>query len=111
MPEDNASSAVLDRIKRQVSQDEIRVTQHAQQEMVEDGYSLDEVLEGIQNAIVLEEYPQHRRGACCLLGGRTTAGRPIHVVCSVGREVVILITVYEPKPPKWVTPTGRRKTP
>jgi hypothetical protein len=35
-------------------------------------------------------------------------GRPLHVACTTGRPMVTIITVYEPKPPKWVTPSKRR---
>jgi hypothetical protein len=56
----------------------------------------------------LENYPEHRRGACCLLSGFTHGGRRIHIVCTTARPVLIIITVYEPRPPKWVTPTRRR---
>ena len=84
------------------------MTQHAQQEMAEEEIMLGEVLQALANGQVLEDYPQHRRGACCLVGGWTQAGRPLHVVCTTARPVLIIITAYEPKPPKWVTPTQRR---
>ncbi|MBI3972422.1 MAG: DUF4258 domain-containing protein [Chloroflexi bacterium] len=57
---------------------------------------------------MLENYPEHRRGACCLIGGTTSTGRPIHVVCTTARPMLIIITAYEPQPPKWITPTQRR---
>ena len=68
----------------------------AQQEMVEEGVSLDDVLEAISQGQVLEDYPRHRRGACCLLYGLTREGRAIHVVCTTDRPTLIIITVYEP---------------
>ena len=43
----------------------IRVTQHAQQEMTEEQVSLDEVLEVVLTRASLWNYPQHRREACC----------------------------------------------
>jgi hypothetical protein len=75
--------------------------------MVEDDVSLRDVLEAIGTAGILEDYPTHRRGACCLLSGSTRAGRPLHVVCTTTRPILVIITVYEPKPPKWTTPTQR----
>ena len=75
--------------------------------MAED-VALGELLEALASAVVLEDYPEHRRGACCLVLGYTKRGRPLHVVCTSGLPVVVVITVYEPKPPKWVTPTERR---
>lgn len=86
----------------------LRVTQHAQEEMDAEDISLDEVLAAIADGHIIEDYPTHRRGACCLIFGTTPAHRPLHIVCTTDRPVLIIITVYEPLPPKWVTPTERR---
>ncbi len=100
--------AVLERIRAQVDVEDIRVTQHAQQEMIEEDIALNEVLQAISMGQILEDYPEHRRGACCLLYGLTRRGRALHVVCMTAQPILIVITVYEPRPPKWVTPTQRR---
>jgi Domain of unknown function (DUF4258) len=73
-------------LAQQAAQEILRVTQHA-------------------------HYPDHRRGACCLLCGYTDSGRPLHLVCTTLQSPVILITVYEPKLPKWETPTQRGRKP
>ncbi|MDH5186504.1 MAG: DUF4258 domain-containing protein [candidate division WOR-3 bacterium] len=99
---------LLAQIKKQASTENIRITQHAQQEMVEENIKLDEVLEAIATGQILENYPEHRRGACCLLNGSTKNGRSLHIVCTIGQPVLIIITVYEPKLPRWATPTQRR---
>jgi hypothetical protein len=99
---------VLERIRAQAAVENIRVTQHAQQEMVEEDVVLDQVLEVISTGRILESYPEHRRGACCLLCGFTRSERPLHIVCTTARPELIIITVYEPRPPKWITPTQRR---
>jgi hypothetical protein len=88
-----------------------RITQHAHQEMVSDDFSLDDLLNSIGNATLLENYPSHKRGACCLIGGIAPNGRPIHVVCTTANPMLIIITVYEPKSPKWLTPTQRGQKP
>ncbi len=100
--------AVLERIRAQVDVEDIRVTQHAQQEMIEEDIALNEVLQAISMGQILEDYPEHRRGACCLLYGLTRRGRALHVVCTTAQPILIVITVYEPRPPKWVTSTQRR---
>ena len=99
--------AILEEIHAQAEAENIRITQHAHQEMVEEHISLDEILEAVSRGQILENYPKHRRGACCLLYGATRTGRPLHIVCTMARPVLIIITVYEPKAPKWVTPTQR----
>ena len=99
----------LEKIRTQAELEDVRITQHAQQEMAEENISLDEVLEAIAMGKILENYPEHRRGACCLLNGVTKKHRPLHIVCTTARPVIIIITVYVPKPPKWTTPTQRRQ--
>jgi len=101
--------AALEQIRAQADIENIRITQHAQQEMAEEDITFDEVLEAIATGQILENYPKHRRGACCLLNGVTKKGRPLHIVCTTERPVLIIITVYQAKPPKWTTPTQRRR--
>ena len=99
---------VLKRIRTLADLENIRITQHAQQEMVEDEIILDDILETIATGQILENYPEHRRGACCLLNGLTRDNRPLHIVCTTARPTLIIITVYKPKKPKWKTPAQRR---
>ena len=99
---------ILARIHSQVAAGSYRITLHAHAEMVEQGIGLEEVLEALRRGEILEHYPEHRRGACCLVSGATNLGRPLHVVCTAAQALLILITVNEPKPPKWVTPDQRR---
>jgi hypothetical protein len=89
----------------------IDVSQHAADEMDAEAITLDAVREALATAILLEDYPTHGRGPCCLLYGDTVAGRPLHLVCTTTRPRLLLITVYEPQPPKWMNPTQRRPRP
>ncbi|OHB73969.1 MAG: hypothetical protein A2Z25_05480 [Planctomycetes bacterium RBG_16_55_9] len=100
---------MLEQIRVQVDAENIRITQHAQQEMAEEDITLDDVLEAMATGQILENYPEHRRGACCLLNGVTKKDRPLHIVCTTSQPVLIIITVYEPSPVKWTTPTERRR--
>ncbi|MBI3394168.1 MAG: DUF4258 domain-containing protein [Nitrospirae bacterium] len=70
---------------------------------------LDDVLHAIVGGKILENYPDHRRGSCCLVSGSSRQGRPLHVVCTTAQPVLVIITVYEPKTPKWMTPSQRRQ--
>jgi hypothetical protein len=102
------TNATLETIRAQAVAEQLRITAHAQQEMVEEDITLDEVLQSIIAACILEDYPEHQRGPCCLLLGETQVGRPLHIVCTTAQPMLIIITAYEPKPPKWGTPTQRR---
>jgi hypothetical protein len=94
-------------LSEQAQKGAIRVTVHAHQEMLEEDISLQEVYDVLLDAILIENYPEHRRGSCCLVCGKTSCGRYVHVVCTTTLETAIIITVYEPQPPKWPTPFER----
>ena len=97
----------LESLRALARSESVRVTVHAHQEMVEEGITMDDVLEAVANGDVIEDYPTHRRGACCLVGGTSRAGRPLHIVCTTAQPVLVIITAYEPKPPRWITPVQR----
>ena len=98
------------RIRDQAAAENLRITRHAHQEMVAEDFTLDDVLQALGAGQVLENYPDHKRGACCLIHGVTETGRHLHLVCTTAVPVLIIITAYEPKPPKWVTPVQRGRT-
>lgn len=99
----------LEQLRRQAATENLRITQHAQQEMVEEEITFDELLEAIVGGQILENYPEHRRGACCLVNGATDEGRPLHIVCTTAMSMLIIITAYEPKMHRWVTPLERNR--
>ena len=105
------SYEILSRIQALAAAGSLRLTQHAQQEMVEEAIRLDDLLHAIANGCILEDYPDHRRGACCLLYGTDADNRDIHVVCTTTLPTLIIVTAYLPKSPKWVTATQRRERP
>jgi len=100
-------SSIKARIIEQIRAGQVRFTIHAHQEMAAENFALDDVLNGLTGGQLLENYPEHKRGACALFGGVALDERPIHIVCTTEHSVLIVITVYEPKPPKWLTPTKR----
>jgi hypothetical protein len=50
---------------------------------------------------VIENYPDDPRGPSCLLLGRGTKDRAIHVVCSPHPDFLAIITAYLPDQDKW----------
>ena len=96
-------------IQQLVREERIKVTLHALEEMAEESFLLDDVLDAILSGVVIEDYPEHKRGACCLIGGYTRARRSAHIVCTTAQPVLIIITVYEPRLPKWKSMTERNR--
>lgn len=104
----NELAMTLKILREQAAAQQVRITQHAQREMVEEAIRLDDLIVVITNGRIIENYPDHRRGACCLVHGLDATGRDIHVVCTTAQPWLIIITAYLPKAPKWVSPTQRR---
>ena|SRR5665213_3454161 len=102
---------MIEEIKQFVASGEFRLTRHAAEEIAEESITLSELLESLLSGEIIEDYPAHRRGHCCLVSGTTNEGRPLHSVCTIGRPRLLIITVYEPMLPKWITPKQRRETP
>jgi hypothetical protein len=103
-------SVITARLREQAQTDRLRITVHGHQEMMEEGVSVGEVRDVLLRATMVENYPDHKRGPCCLVCGQGLRGRNIHVVCTTSLELAIIITVYEPKPPKWVSAFERGGT-
>lgn len=66
-----------------------------------------DVEEAILNGRILEKYPNTGRGESCLVAGFTEEGKPIHIVCGMRGDFVVIVTVYIPTPPKFKTPYER----
>ena len=75
--------------------------QHTIQRSIERGIRDEEVVEALLNGEIIEEYPEDKYGPSCLVLGRTRAGRPLHVQCSLPPTVWI-ITLYESDPQEWI---------
>jgi hypothetical protein len=85
------------------------VTLHAFRQTEERHIALLEIEEAVlsDEAEVIEDYPDDRRGPSCLVLGVTKGGRIIHVQVSYPPTVWV-ITAYEPNDEKWLDPRTRR---
>lgn len=100
---------IIRKIKDQVRDRQVKFTIHAHREMHEDSVSSRELFNMLTNCTILENYPEYRRGPCCLVGGKSDIGRHLHAVCTTTLPDLVIITVYEPTSPKWETPFKREK--
>ncbi len=85
----------------------LKFTGHAVKEMIVEELgeiTEDEVKQVLRAGEIIEQYPEDRPTPSCLIFGRTEGGRPLHIVCApvVEEETLVIITVYEPDPVKWV---------
>ncbi len=98
----------LDSIKDKLRANEFFLSDHADYEAADENIEISEIRDAILNGEVLENYEDTGRGESCLLVGFANA-RPLHIVCGWRRNRVVVITVYLPKPPKFIDPWTRGK--
>jgi len=96
----------LDLVKTKVSENEFLISDHADKEAAEEDIDIIEIRSAILAGEYLEEYEDTGRGESCLILGFVEQ-RPIHVVCGWRNNKVVVITMYEPKPPKFADPRTR----
>ena len=90
----------IEALRHQAAKGGFRLTRHAQLERMADGIAEEEIEEALTGAELVEDYPDDPRGPSCLLLG-FSQGNPLHMVCGVSLEVIVVITVYRPFPVEW----------
>lgn len=97
-------TAFLDRVRELVRDGEVRISEHGYDELADDGLSARELLAGLADATVVEEYPNYPKGPCVLLLHEDSSGKPVHAVWGIPRghdSPVVLVTAYRPDPARW----------
>lgn len=98
-------------IRQKVSQGRLEYTQHAVDQSIHRRITVDELRQAMATGEIIEDYPDDKYGASCLILGYTQAGRPLHVHCShATRELIKIITIYQPNPSQWTDLRTRRLT-
>jgi len=96
----------IEEIKVKVRNNQYLYSLHAEVERKADELTFAQVEEALLNGEILEQYPDTGRGESCLVVG-FAENVPVHIVCGWRGEKVVLITVYIPRPPKFVDPWTR----
>lgn len=104
----NPLSQQMAAIAQAVAQGQYRYTVHGARQRIVRNISRAELEEAIQSGEIIEDYPHHHYGPCCLILGRTAQGKALHVLCSC-QVVVDIITVYEPDRAEWEDDLRTRK--
>lgn len=101
------AASILALLRQAVEEQQINISLHAAEEALAEHITRPEIEQALVNAQLLEDYPDWWLGPSCLVYGQTKAGRDLHVVVSYSGLPVTIITVYEPRSPKWISPTLR----
>ena len=97
-------SGTLERIKELVSIGEVRISDHGYDELAADGLFVRDLIDGVRDAELLEDYPKFPKGPCVLVLQQDAEGRPIHAVWGIPKgetSPAVLVTAYRPNPEKW----------
>ncbi len=98
----------IEEIQAKVRANQYVYTQHAEIERIAEELKFTEIEDALLNGQILEQYPDTGRGESCLIVGFSN-DLPIHIVCGWRGDKVALITVYIPRPPKFIDPWTRRE--
>jgi hypothetical protein len=92
------------KVKELLRNENYRLTMHAEEEREADRISIIEIEEALlhNDPEMIEDYPNDPRGHSFLLLGLTGERKPIHALCSIHEEMLVIITIYRPNPNLWV---------
>jgi hypothetical protein len=97
-------SNFLKAVRHLIHTGSVRISEHGYDELAEDGLTVKELLDGIDKAHVVEEYPDYPKGKCILLLQNDKHGNPVHVLWGIPKgydKPVVLVTSYRPDPKRW----------
>lgn len=102
----------LNRIRARVAEGRVRVSDHGYDELANDDIYLSDVLDGLAEAVVVEDYPTASKGPSVLVLQYDGEGRPLHVVWGIAKSQdgpAVLVTAYRPDPTRWTSDFSKRE--
>lgn len=106
-------SETFTRVVVLIESKDVLISEHGYDELADDNLSIDDVLVGVRNAAVVEDYPDFPKGPSVLVLQSDRTGHPVHVVWGIPKGhagPAVLVTAYRPDPTRWNdTFTERRK--
>lgn len=84
------------------------MTRHARERVGKRRIGDEGLIHALAEGEILEAYPEDPRGPSALVLGYTEDGSALHAICALDPSgTLVVITVYEPQPPKWADERSR----
>lgn len=105
-------SETLKHVQDLVGVQEILISEHGYDELASDQILVQDVIDGVGEAIEIEDYPEYHKGPCVLVLQRDNQRKPIHVVWGIPNAAsspAVVVTAYRPDPERWSEDFMRRR--
>ena len=105
-------SEFVNKVCKLVVEGELRISEHGYDELADDSLTVKEIIDGIKESKVVEEYPNYPKGPCVLLLQKDCRGNAVHTVWGIPKgfeKPVVLVTAYRPDQERWDETFMRRR--
>jgi hypothetical protein len=99
-----ATGTTLEKIRSLAARGRILVSAHGYDELAADDIFFSEIVTGLKDAEIVEDYPDASKGPSVLVLQHDDQGRPLHVVWGIPKGSdgpAVVVTAYRPDPKKW----------
>lgn len=105
-------SRIYTEVVKLIKKGEVLISSHGYEELANDKILLRDIIETIDEAMVINEYPDYSKGPCVLVLQNDSTDKPLHVVWGIPKDKqtpAVLVTAYRLNRERWNEDFSRRK--